>query len=754
VREPTHSFQSRCGRRGRFPLSFGALLIVGVVLAVLATPRIVAAQDTFSASGTTQARLLDTQDALNSSATAPTPYRVFNLPASRADYSAAPSPAMVRTVSDWELNRVAQAQPAPEAVPPATPSAAAPATGTNQGLPQPDAVPPVESSPFVNGMSRFPTLALPPGLATPAPTPQVEAKFDNFVAQEVSPDNTLQIVVGRAKVLVFREPPRRVYIPREDIAEYQVITPTQLAVVGKKVGTSMLNLWFADPAAPNDQTKDHLLSYLIVVLPDPEAALLERKRLEAEVKAYEASLKVLAQEIKRAFPDSAVNLSMVGEKVVVSGEVKDMVEAAQILTIVNEHTPINARSSVPPQDLRIQFIPGLGDQAAAVAAIRNLLQGNPNLVNQLQVPGEQQVMLMVTVAEVNRAALRSIGADFSITKGKFAFAQVSGNLFTTPNQTSTGVVASGIAGLGGNLPTSIDNGSLLLAINALRTQNFSRTLAEPNLTTLNAKPASFHAGGSFPVPQTNVTSAGAALATSVVYVPFGVDLQFTPNITDRDRIRLAVQASVSTRSSTTTAVSGSEVPSELDDRTFQTTVEMREGQTLAVAGLIDTNFGGTSRRVPFWGDLPIIGRLGGFDQLTSGEQEVIVLVTPVLVHPLDRCKTPNVPGSDIFEPGDVEFYLGGHLEGTRSEDFRASVRTDFARQAAYLDCENTYIIGPKGPTYGCCACGPCGTCGKGNMPTPAPAMAAPLMPAPPMPPAALPSQLPNGGESIITPPAR
>jgi pilus assembly protein CpaC len=557
-------------------------------------------------------------------------------------------------------------------------------------------------------MARFPTLALPPGLNTPTPTPQVEKKFDEFVEQEVSPENTLQIVAGRAKVLVFREPPRRVYIPRAEVAEYQVITPTQLAVVGKRVGTAMLNLWFADPAAPNDPTKDHLLSYLIVVLPDPEATLLERKRLEAEVKAYEASLKVLEQEIKRAFPDSAVNLSMVGEKVVVRGETKDMVEAAQILAIVNEHAPLNARSRVPAQDLRIQFIPGLGDQVAAVAAIRNLLQGNPNIVNQLRVPGEQQVMLMVTVAEVNRAAARSIGVDFSITKGKFAFAQVSGSLFTTPSQTSGGAVASGIAGLGGNLPTSIDNGAILMAINALRTQSFARTLAEPNLTTLNAKPASFHAGGSFPVPQTTNLAAGSAVATSVVYVPFGVSLQFTPNITDRDRIRLSVEASVSTRSTSTTEISSSTVPSELDDRTFQTTVEMREGQTLAVAGLIDTNFGGTSSRVPLWGDLPIIGRLGGSDQITSGEQELVVLVTPVLVHPLDRCKTPGVPGSDVFEPGDVEFYLGGHLEGLRSEDFRASVRTDFARQAAYMDCENVYIIGPKGPTYGCCARGPCG----------------------------------------------
>ena len=113
------------------------------------------------------------------------------------------------------------------------------------------------------------------------------------------------------------------------------------------------------------------------------------------------------------------------------GEAKDVVEAAQILRIVSDHTPNRSRRRVQPQDVRIQFIPGLGDETAAVNAIRSLLLGNPSLVNLLHVPGEQQVMLMVTVAEVNRTAARSIGMDFSITKGKFAFAQVSGNLSNT-----------------------------------------------------------------------------------------------------------------------------------------------------------------------------------------------------------------------------------------------------------------------------------------------------------------------------------
>ncbi len=244
-----------------------------------------------------------------------------------------------------------------------------------------------------------------------------------------------------------------------------------------------------------------------------------------------------------------------------------------------------------------------------------------------------------------------------------------------------------------------------MAIQALRTLNFARSLAEPNLTTLNGRPANFQAGGSFPIPTSIVLPGGAA--QSVTYQNFGVALQFTPYITDRDRIRLQLNASVSTPSMATTQVSGAQVPSQITQRPFTTTVELREGQTLTVAGLIQNNFSGTSKRIPLWGDLPIIGRTGGNDSLTSGEQELVILVTPILVHPLEMCKTPPLPGNDVFEPGDVEFYLLGHLEGRRTEDYRASVRTDFRRQERYMRCNDLFIIGPQGTTYGCCRSGGC-----------------------------------------------
>jgi len=587
--------------------------------------------------------------------------------------------------------------------------------------PSSEPAPPAQAvaSPFDPSQYRLPTLGLPPGLGTPEPTPETKREYGQFVEREIAPENTIQVVVGRAKVIVLREKPRRIYIPDEAVAGFQIITDQQFAVVGKKIGRTVLNLWFPDPNNPNDQNRDRTLSYLVVVLPDPERAALdvleERRRLEAQVKAFEQALKVLEREIKAAFPDSAVQLSLVGDQVVVRGESKDVIEAAQILRIVAQHTPTARRTKVDSKSVNVSFIPGLGDEQAAVNAIRDILQGSPNMVNLLRVPGEQQVMLMVTVAEVNRTAARTIGMDFSIVNGRFAMAQVTGGLITTASVAQG--AAQALTNVGGNLPTAIDNGNVLMAIQALRTLNFARSLAEPNLTTLNGKPANFQAGGSFPIPNAIVLPGGAA--QSVTYQNFGIALQFVPYITDRDRIRLQLNASVSTPAITTTEVSGAQVPSQIAQRQFSTTVELREGQTLTVAGLIQNNFNGTSKRVPLWGDLPIIGRTAANDNVTSGEQELVVLVTPLLVHPLDMCKTPALPGSDMFEPGDVEFYLLGHMEGRRSEDYRASVRTDFDRQLRYIHCNDMFIIGPQGTTYGCCKSGgcPCPT----PCPTPCPA---------------------------------
>jgi pilus assembly protein CpaC len=211
---------------------------------------------------------------------------------------------------------------------------------------------------------------------------------------------------------------------------------------------------------------------------------------------------------------------------------------------------------------------------------------------------------------------------------------------------------------------------------------------------MNGRPAFFFAGGEFPVP----VVSGATLngLQGVSFVPFGVSLQFVPYISCKDKIQLELSAFVSVRDvATGTNFSGSFVPG-LTTRNIQTTVVMREGETLAIAGLIQNNLGGDTTRVPFFGDLPFPGQLFRVDHTSASEQELVLLVTPELVHPMEPKEIPPLPGSDYFEPSDLEFYLHGRLESWRPYNYRSPVMDDIHRMCAYRKCELLYFVGPHG----------------------------------------------------------
>ncbi|MEM1060830.1 MAG: pilus assembly protein N-terminal domain-containing protein [Planctomycetota bacterium] len=508
---------------------------------------------------------------------------------------------------------------------------------------------------------------IPEGLRTPQPDAAVLAKYDRFVAAEIDADNTLDLLAGRPRILRFRTAPLRIYLPDEDVITFQTITEREIAVVGLEEGTATLTFWFADP----DGGEPILLSYLVRVVPDPE----RRQRLEAIYQALET-------EINRNFPDSVVRLSLVGERLLLRGQAKDIEDATQILRIVGDNAPggPEAIPLTPNGELAgdVALLAAVNPNAAAVTSslltpdsIDTARDAERTVINMLRVPGEQQVHLKVVVAEVNRSALRTIGANISI-----------GSLDDPAQFFSVLPVGA----LGGNF--IVDTGDFDLAINALRTLGLARSLAEPNLVTLNGRPASFNSGGSFPVP--SVETAGNLILADTTdvgfeFIPFGVSLTFVPTITDKDRIRLQLFATVNDLDESIgfdTGDGGGTV-SGLAGSTFTTTLELREGETMAVAGLIQNSLTADSIRVPFFGDLPYIGRLFKVDDTASDETELIVLVTPQLVRPASTHGCLPVPGSDIYEPDDKEFYLRGDIEGRRTEDFRSPVRTTIDRQKVF-----------------------------------------------------------------------
>ncbi len=558
------------------------------------------------------------------------------------------------------------------------PLGAKPAAGPGEELPRPQTV---------TDTLGPRTQALPTAKVfgtTPIPTPRDLDLYHRVVWGVDDPVMTFEVIMGHTRLLHLKEAPTRIQVGDTKIFDYTILgPPTELLMQGITVGSTTMYFWFGDRTDPANQK---VLAFQVNVLPDPD----QKRRLEEIYKA-------LQEEINRAFPDAYVCLTLVGDKLVVSGEVKDAIEANHVLRILTRGYGARQASTNPvlnnpaygtninlnlanPYPGIIGNVPGIPDGQIRPDLSNYILPGENNIINLLRIPGEQQVNLKVTLATVNRDAARNIGMNWTLTNKQ-------GITFL---QDQNGVMNP-------NLPTILDNGLVNVQLEALRTNKLARTLAEPSLTTLNGRPAVFFAGTQMPVPV--ITGATAVGLSGVSFVPVGVSLNFVPVITDRDRIRMTVNATVSSGGGSFTNIGGSQVQ-DIAATTVSTEVEMREGQTFAIGGLLQTSLNGQTTRVPLLGDLPIAGNFFRSSGTSANESELVLLVTPQLVHPLEPNELPALPGSDYFEPGDLEFFLLGRLESRRPYDYRSPVMNDINRMAAYRRCELLYFVGPHGHSDG------------------------------------------------------
>jgi pilus assembly protein CpaC len=338
------------------------------------------------------------------------------------------------------------------------------------------------------------------------------------------------------------------------------------------------------------------------------------------------------------------------------------------------------------------------------------------IINRVVIPGPRQVLLHVKIAELNRQALRQIGVSWLDTKGKSIISSTIGGIGTISGianaSHSTGSAnpigflspvsstfsGTGNAQSGGQLFGVFDAGHFSLFINALRENSLAKVLAEPNLVALDGQPARFLVGGQFPfpVPQSSSIPGGTAVVT-IQFRRFGTILNFIPQILSNDVIRLDVEPVVSNLDfAQGTTVNGGPVPAIIE-RSARTVVELREGQTLAIAGLLQIRTTGTSTRIPGLGDLPIVGPWFSNTQLQSIETETMILVTPELVAPLDKNEVTEAPGDRVYQPNDAEFYLLGRLEGKLGREFRAPIADqDPLRLMKHFQSEQQWVLGPHG----------------------------------------------------------
>ncbi len=262
--------------------------------------------------------------------------------------------------------------------------------------------------------------------------------------------------------------------------------------------------------------------------------------------------------------------------------------------------------------------------------------------NLVQVGGTHQIMLEVKMAEMSRTVGKKMGLDVLWENaGDLALVNVSG-LTDGSGLISTAVNTLFRFGSGSSTWSAF--------INALQEDGFAKVLAEPNLISLSGQTASFLAGGKFPVP---VPSQDGI---SISYMEYGVGLSFTPTVLSEDRINIQVSSSVSELDFSTAVQFAGYVAPGLTTRNASTTIELSDGQSFAIAGLLSENIRENVKKFPFLGDIPILGTLFKSTSFQKNETELLIIVTPRFVRPLDKNNQP-LPTDYYEEPDDLEIYF-------------------------------------------------------------------------------------------------
>jgi len=486
-----------------------------------------------------------------------------------------------------------------------------------------------------------------------------EAKAAALVDVILDPGINLDIDPRRSKIVRTKRPVTRISVTDPEILEVVQFSPKEFELIGGTTGQTTLTLWFGDEGQGGE-----ILRYLVRVSPDE--AMEDRRKIE---------YKELEQKINELFPDSMVQLFPVADKLIVRGQARDAEEASRIMALLRGQGPDSGASALSGgrvnQGPAAEPFPGVSNLPAA------------DLINMLQVTGEMQVLLKVRVAELSRTALRQMGSELNINAEDFTF--------------------DSFLGLAGGATSAVlDTDEVRFALEALSTNSYAKILAEPNLVTLSGHSAYFIAGGEFAVPSVVGVEGAAAVTTN--FRGFGTQLVFTPTVMDKDRIRLHVAPSVSDINEDN-SVDG--IPG-LDTRAVSTTVDLREGQWLAIAGLLQDQQSGSKARVPFLGDMPGLDMFFAKKEVRREETELLVLVSPELIHPMEAEEAPQIlPGMEVTEPGDVAFYIFGSYEGRPDCDHRSTVwpveqraimraHHEAKAEAHYQDCERYYIQGKHG----------------------------------------------------------
>ncbi|MDR6145389.1 pilus assembly protein CpaC [Sphingomonas sp. SORGH_AS870] len=450
-------------------------------------------------------------------------------------------------------------------------------------------------------------LILSPLLLAPAPSAAADPEGSTVVSDG---SGAMEINTGRARLITLRRPMTDLFVADDSIADVQVRSPTQLYIYGKKPGETTISATGRGGAV-----------------------------------VYSATVRVgnntdsIGRMLRLAMPEAKIAATPINGMILLTGTVASPDDVAEAERLVQAYVGKDTR-----------------------------------IISRLKTATPLQVNLQVRIAEVSRSFVKTIGVNLLSrdNSGGFLFGVASGRnagtISDVTDPTTGQIIGTRYGFTSGDARTSVGLAGRVLGMNLLAAIDLGETLgqvstlANPNLTALSGETATFLAGGEIPIPLTSGFGA-----VSVDYKQYGVSLSYTPTVLSDGRISLRVRPEVSQISSVgSVRINGTSIPA-LSTRRAETTLELGSGQSMMIGGLLSNTHDNSIEKAPWLGDLPLIGSLFRSNAFKRNETELVIIITPYLVKPVDSPSDIALPTDGQRPPNDAERVLLGRVAAGSGE---------------------------------------------------------------------------------------
>jgi pilus assembly protein CpaC len=449
------------------------------------------------------------------------------------------------------------------------------------------------------------------------------------------------VTVGKGTVITLKEPSKRVSLADPNVADLNLISPTEIVLNGKKVGATNLIVW-------DKRGKPTFFDITVVA------------RMGC------GDTKALEEHIKELAPDSDVKAQCEGDVLVLRGTTKNRYTCKRdkepLVTRRDEKSMVDVIET-QEKDTCVETFTKIEQLARFYA---------PKVLNLVTVPEAEQIILEVRVAQVDKTKLKELGLS-TVFKGHSA--EVFTNIVGAPNQTATTsiigaagtTISSGAQGIAGNQPAigsfypldpfqfgvSYFPGGVGAVLKALTSKGLAKVLAEPNLVVRSGEKGDFLVGSEIPVQ--TVTGAGGNITPSITFKQVGIKIDFAPEVLETGAIRLRIDPAEVSNIQQFISLSGVLAPI-IDTRTVSTSVDLKDGESLILAGLLSDQMKKNISKIPILGDVPILGALfrSTSDQLEK--TDLAFFITPKLVKPIAPGVKPELPGEKPLTPKEENKY--------------------------------------------------------------------------------------------------